>query len=79
MMTQASSKREAPVAEEDPTDFDDQDELLAALYDLCTPEQKLRANTPRETLAKLAPSERASLLKKLAPGLRDQLRQLIGK
>ena len=48
------------------TDFDDEDELLRLLFELCSPDQKLRGSSPREVLARLSPAERARLLDGLA-------------
>jgi hypothetical protein len=61
------------------TVFDDADDLLARLFDLCSPEQKGRGRSPREVLAKLPAAERAQLLDRLPPGLRDDVRRLIGR
>ncbi|MEZ4302799.1 MAG: hypothetical protein R3B70_48195 [Polyangiaceae bacterium] len=50
---------------EGPSDFDRDDELLARVFELCSPEQKMRGATPREVLMRLAPEERTELLERV--------------
>ena len=61
------------------TEFDDADDLLRRLFDLCSPEQQRRGRTPREALARLSPAERAQLLQQLAPTFRRRVRKQIGR
>lgn len=61
------------------TDFDEADDLLRRLFDLCTPEQQRRGSTPREALARLSPAERAQLLQRLSPAVREEMRLRIGR
>jgi hypothetical protein len=61
------------------TDFDDADDLLVRLYELCSPEQKQRGRTAREVLGKLLAHERAEVMDRLSPELREEMRRLIGR
>lgn len=61
------------------TDFDDQDDLLRRLFELCSPEQKARGGSPREVLARLSAAERVQLLDRLSPALREEVRRLLGR
>jgi hypothetical protein len=78
-MNEQTTDAGAPMTGSSTPNFDDEDDLLERLVELCSPEQQRRGTSPREVLAKLAPAERAELLDRLAPALREELRRLIGR
>lgn len=78
-MTERPTECGAPPAAGPTTDFDEEDELLVRLFELCSPEQRRRGDTPRDVLATLTAAERGELLGKLAPAARDDVRRWIGR
>lgn len=76
---EAGDPRDTRGAGDPTTEFDDADDLLRRLFDLCSPEQQRRGRTPREALARLSPDERARLLQQLGPAAREEVRKQIGR